>query len=88
MIPISMLLGLGSLAGVNFGVCGTCIINGENLKRLYSIFLLLTSAGIILKTLNYNLLSMIYMLVLSFSIGLFILSNYFKSRVHLDKSDI
>lgn len=80
LIPVSLLLGLGSLAGVNFGVCATCHTNGETLKKLYSIFLLLTSMGIILKTLDYNLFSMGYMLILSFSIGVFILFYYFKNR--------
>jgi len=80
LIPISLLLGLGSLTGVNFGVCATCNINGETLKRLYSIFLLLTSIGITLKSLNYNLFSMGYMLILSFCIGMLILFYYFENK--------
>ena len=88
LVPISLLLGLGSLAGVNFGVCSTFNINGETLKRLYSIFLLLTSIGIMLKTLNYNLFSMGYMLILSFSIGLFILFYYSKTKIHTNKPNI
>ncbi|HKK83395.1 MAG TPA: sulfite exporter TauE/SafE family protein [Atribacterota bacterium] len=77
LIPVSLLLGLGSLAGVSFGVSATCKITGDKLRHLYSIFLLLTSIGIALKSLEYNLFSMIYMLILSFSIGLFILFRYY-----------
>lgn len=81
LIPVSLLLGLGSLMGVNFGVSATCNITGDKLKQLYSIFLLLTSIGIALKSLEYNLFSMIYMLILSFSIGLLILfCYYFKNK--------
>jgi uncharacterized protein len=77
LVPVSLLLGLGSLAGVSFGVSATCRINGEKLKQLYSIFLLLTSVGIALKSLNYNLYSMGYMLILSFGIGVLILFWYY-----------
>jgi len=77
LVPVSLLLGLGSLMGVNFGVNSTYNISGNNLKQLYSIFLLLTSVGIALKSLNYNIISMIYMLSLSFGIGLLIIYRYY-----------
>ena len=77
LVPVSLLLGLGSLAGVSFGVSATSNISGDKLRHLYSIFLLLTSIGIALKSLEYNLFSMIYMLILSFSIGLLILFRYY-----------
>ena len=38
VIPASLLLGMGSLFGVNFGVSATQHIVGEKLKQLYSIF--------------------------------------------------
>jgi uncharacterized protein len=76
-VPVSLLLGLGSLAGISFGVRATCNITGEKLKQLYSIFLLLTSIGIALKSFNYHLFSVGYMLILSFSIGLIILFRYY-----------
>jgi len=77
LLPVSLLLGLGSLLGVNFGVSATGNITGEKLRQLYSVFLLLTSVGIALKSLNYNLYSMGYMLILSFGIGLLILFRYY-----------
>ncbi len=77
LIPVSLLLGLGSLLGVCFGVCATCNITGDKLRQLYSIFLILTSVGITLKSLNYNLLSMGYMLILSIGISLLILFCYY-----------
>ena len=81
LVPVSLLLGLGSLAGVSFGVSATFNISGDALRKLYSLFLILTSLGIALKSLNYNLISMVYMLFLSISISLLILFRYyFKSR--------
>jgi uncharacterized protein len=77
LVPVSLLLGLGSLAGVSFGVSATRHINGEILKHFYSIFLLLTSVGIALKTFNYQIFSMGYMLILSFGVGLIILVKYY-----------
>ena len=82
-IPISLLLGLGSLAGVNFGVRATCQIAGEQLKKLYSLFLLLTSVGIVLKSLDYDLFSMEYMLILSFGVGVLILVRYYRKNKDL-----
>ncbi len=80
LVSVSLLLGLGSLAGVSFGVFATCNISGELLKKLYSIFLLLTSVGIAMKSLGYGLFSLAYMLTLSFGIGLLILFYYFQNR--------
>ncbi len=80
LLPVSLLLGLGSFVGVNFGVCSTCNIGGEKLKKLYSIFLILTSFGITLKSLNYNFFSMVYMLVLSFSVGLLIIFRFYFNK--------
>ncbi|MBN2396098.1 MAG: sulfite exporter TauE/SafE family protein [Candidatus Atribacteria bacterium] len=76
LIPVSLVLGLGSLAGVNFGVRATCNIGGEKLKYLYSIFLILTSIGIILKSLNYSVISLSYMLILSMSMGFLVIFGY------------
>jgi len=76
LIPVSLVLGLGSLVGANFGVRATCNIDGEKLKYLYSIFLILTSIGIILKSLNYSIISLSYMLILSMSMGILILFSY------------
>ena len=81
LLQVSLLLGLGSLAGVSFGVSATCNISGGKLKQLYSIFLLLTSIGIIIKSLGYNKFSMIYMLILCIAMGLLVLFVfYFKNR--------
>jgi len=77
LLPVSLLLGLGSLAGVSFGVSATYNITGDKLKKLYSVFLLLTSVGIALKSLNYNLYSMGYMLILSFGIGVLIIFRFY-----------
>jgi uncharacterized protein len=81
LVPVSLLLGLGSLVGVNFGVSATYNITGDNLKKFYSIFLIITSIGIILKSIGYNLFSLGYMLILSIGVGVFILLRfYFFSR--------
>jgi uncharacterized protein len=77
LVPVSLLLGIGSLVGVSFGVNATFNISGEMLKRFYAIFLILTSIGIIFKSLEYELFSMIYMLILSISIGLIILFRFY-----------
>jgi len=77
LVPVSLLLGLGSLVGVSFGVSATCNITGEKLKQLYAIFMILTSVGIALKSLDYNLFSMGYMLILSIGISLLILFRYY-----------
>jgi len=77
LVPVSLLLGLPSLIGVSFGVSATCNITGEKLKQLYAIFLILTSVGIALKSLDYNLFSMGYMLILSIGISLLILFRYY-----------
>lgn len=88
LVPVSLLLGLGSLAGVCFGVSATCNITGEKLKQLYSVFLILTSVGIALKSLDYNLFSMGYMLILSIGIGLLILFRfYFQKRYFSSKEN-
>lgn len=80
LVPVSLLLGLGSLAGVSFGVRATLNIAGDSLRHFYSIFLLLTSVGIIMKSFDYNSYSMVYMLILSFSIGTIILFLYYFSN--------
>lgn len=85
LIPVSLLLGLGSLAGVNFGVRATRNISGNNLKQFYSIFLLLTSIGIAMKAFNYDSISIVYMLVLSFSIGIFIIYRYYFNKSNSNK---
>lgn len=77
LLLISLCLGLGSILGVNFGVKATSNINEDKLKKLYSFFLIFTSFGIILKSFNYNLLSICYMLTLSFGMGIFILFVYY-----------
>ena len=89
LVPVSLLLGLGSLVGVGFGVSATCNITGEKLRQLYSIFLILTSVGIALKSLDYNLFSIGYMLILSIGISLLILFRYYFQNRHssLSKSE-
>jgi len=89
LVPVSLLLGLGSLVGVSFGVSATRNITGEKLKQLYSIFLILTSVGIALKSLGYNLFSMGYMLILSIGISLLVLFRYYfqNRRSSLSKSE-
>ncbi len=77
LVPVSLLLGLGSLLGVCFGVSATYNITGEKLKQFYSLFLILTSMGIVLKSLNYNLFSIGYILILTIGIGLLILFRYY-----------
>jgi uncharacterized protein len=89
LVPVSLILGLGSLAGVNFGVRATRNISGNNLKQFYSIFLLLTSIGIALKSFNYDSISIGYMLILSFSIGIIIIYRYYfeKNDTHKTESE-
>jgi len=89
LVPVSLLLGSGSLIGVGFGVSATRNITEEKLKQLYAIFLILTSMGIALKSLDYNLFSMGYMLILSISISLLILFRYYFQNRHssLSKSE-
>lgn len=82
LVPVSLLLGLGSLIGVSFGVSATRNITGEKLKQLYAIFLILASVGIALKSLDYNLFSMGYMLILSIGISLLILFRYYFQNRH------
>jgi len=77
LVSVSLLLGLGSLIGVGFGVSATYNITGEKLKQLYAIFLILISVGITLKSLDYNLFSTIYMLILSIGISMLILFRYY-----------
>jgi hypothetical protein len=77
LIPVSLLLGLGSLVGVSFGVKATRNIAGDSLKQFYSIFLLLAAIGIAIKSFDFNFISLIYMLILTFSIGIIILYRYY-----------
>jgi len=77
IVPASLLLGAGSLFGVSFGVSATQNIIGENLKQFYSIFLILASMGIVMKSFNCDLFSIIYMLILSIGIGFLILFRYY-----------
>ena len=77
IVPVSLLLGTGSMFGVSFGVSATRNIMGENLKQLYGIFLILASVGIVMKSFNCDLFSIIYMLILSIGIGFLILFRYY-----------
>lgn len=75
----ALLMGLGAFFGVNFGVKATNHIAGETLKKFYAIFLILASLGIILKGIEMNNASLIYML--SLCVGttvLIIVRFYFK----------
>jgi hypothetical protein len=87
LITVSLLLGFGSLMGVNFGVRATRNITGNNLKQLYSIFLLLTSVGIAIKSFNHDFISIVYMLCLSFSIGIIIIYQYYFERNNINKTE-
>ena len=91
VILAALLLGVGSLFGVNFGVQATQNINGENLKKFYAIFLILTALGIMLKEMQFEIMSMIYMLTLTIGVALLIVTHYcfkkqyfgiFKNRNH------
>jgi len=91
IILAALLLGAGSLFGVNFGVRGTQNIEGENLKKFYAIFLILTALGIMLKEMQFEIISMIYMLTLTIGVALLIVSRFcfqkqcygiFKNRDH------
>ncbi len=77
VILAALLLGVGSLFGVNFGVCATKNIEGENLKKFYAIFLILTALGIILKEMQFEILSMIYMLTLIVGVALLIVNRFY-----------
>lgn len=82
IVSASLLLGAGSLFGVSFGVSATRNILGEKLKQLYAIFLILASVGIAMKSFNYDLFSMIYILVISIGRGLLILFRYYFQGEH------
>ena len=91
VILAALLLGAGSLFGVNFGVRATQNIEGENLKKFYAIFLILTALGIMLKEMQFEIISMIYMLTLIVGVALLIVRRFcfqkqcfgiFKSRDH------
>jgi len=77
VVLASLLLCMGSLFGVHFGVSATQYIMGENLKRFYAIFLLLASLGIAMKSFNYHMISICYMLILSIGVGILILIRYY-----------
>ncbi len=76
VILVALLLGAGSLFGINFGVRATQNIEGENLKKFYAIFLILTALGIMLKEMQFEIISMIYMLTLIVGIALLIVSCF------------
>lgn len=77
IILVALLLGAGSLFGVNFGVRATQNIEGENLKKFYAIFLILTSLGIMLKEMQFEIMAIIYMLTLSIGVALLIITRYY-----------
>lgn len=77
IILVALLLGAGSLFGVNFGVRATQNIEGENLKNFYAIFLILTSLGIMLKEMQFEIMAIIYMLTLSIGVALLIITRYY-----------
>ena len=76
VILAALLLGAGSLFGVNFGVQAIQNIQGENLKKFYAIFLILTALGIMLKEMQFEIISMIYMLTLIIGVALLIVSRF------------
>ena len=76
IIPASLLLGAGSMFGVNLGVHATQFIREESLKKFYALFLLLASLGIMIKSFDYNMVSLYYMLILSIGVGIIILYRY------------
>jgi len=76
IFTIAGLLGIGAFFGVNLGVKMIANIDSLRLKTLFSIFLLLSSLGIILKAIHFDLISIAYSLILCFSVTLFIILKY------------
>jgi len=76
IFTVAGLLGIGAVFGVNLGVKMITSIESGRLKYFFSVFLLLSSLGIVLKAVHFDSISAVYTLTLCFSATAFIIFKY------------
>ncbi len=80
MLVIAIILIFGAIAGINVGVKSVQKIYSTMIKKIYGIFLLLNTVGIVLKELNLDLYAIIYALSLTGIASVLIVYIFFAKK--------